>query len=219
MAVFQRSSQGKEQTKNTKTIELLKIRLRYFEDLCYESYQYLALSSPSYQVLWDWIREAWFNWWNQAQGKGIFQIRIVWICFLLRTFLVQQVATPSVVKRIIRLKTDSPGGKDNSCIPWPDPDLVPQGCLLGRSGSSCSPRGCVTPPPSPPSPPSTGSSGNSTSYFCILHLAVPAETYEGVCLRNAGHIVNEPECPGQPGMPWFSVYHQKERKIQGTCKL
>ena len=69
MAVFQRSSQGKEQSKNTKAIELLKIR--NFEDLCYESYQYLALSSLSYQVLWDWIREAWFNWWNQAQGKGI----------------------------------------------------------------------------------------------------------------------------------------------------
>ena len=123
MAVFQRSSQGKEQSKNTKTIELLKIR--HFEDLCYESYQYLALSSLSYQVLWDWIREAWFNWWNQAQGKGIFPIKINWICFLSKTFLVQQVATPSVVKRIIRLKTDSPGGKDKSCIPWPDPDHAP----------------------------------------------------------------------------------------------
>ena len=123
MAVFQRSSQGKKQSENTKTIELLKIR--NFEDLCYESYQYLALSSPSYQVLWDWIREAWFNWWNQAQGKQTFPIKIVWIWFLLKTFLVQQVATPSVVKRIIRLKTDSPGGKGKSCIPWPDPDHAP----------------------------------------------------------------------------------------------
>jgi len=69
----------------------------------------------------------------------------------------KQVATPSVVKRIIRLKTDSPG-----MFAW---EIREQ--LLSQR--VCDPA------------------------------SIPSVSSINRILRNAGHIVNEPECPGQPG--------------------